>query len=171
MAAATSWVAPVTGLAASRFPLRRSRIALVVVGLTATMWTLVLVVPPLRPPLGLLVALVIVLSRWGGPASVIGFDIARTSNPALGPRTRAEHRQHSPDSPASLLVLVAVGVVVDLCGGYGPEAFRWAWLTMYPVWVVGVTGVVVTRRRTRALEASLAREAQPRGSGVVEVEP
>lgn len=34
---------------------------------------------------------------------------------------------------ASLVVLAAMGVVVDLAGGFTPEAFRMAWLVQYPV--------------------------------------
>ncbi len=60
-------------------PLRRSRLVLVVVGVTATLWTVVLMLPG-PAPTWLLVALIVVLGM-GGPASVVGIDIGRTSNP------------------------------------------------------------------------------------------
>ena len=34
-----------------------------------------------------------------------------------------------------------------------PEAFRVAWLLQYPVWAIAVVGVLVNRRRARALDA------------------
>ena len=38
-------------------------------------------------------------------------------------------------------------------GGFTPEAFRVAWLVMYPVWALAIVGVVITRRKARALDA------------------
>jgi hypothetical protein len=51
-----------------------------VVGATAAVWTAVLAWPG-RAPVPLLVLLVLVLST-NGPGSMIGFDYARTENPA-----------------------------------------------------------------------------------------
>ena len=71
---------PVFGVFTARHPLRRSWLVLGVIVLTVLTWTAVLLVPPPAPP-WLLVVLVLVLAL-GGPGSMIGFDYARTFNPA-----------------------------------------------------------------------------------------
>jgi len=71
---------PLFGRLVARHPLRRSWLVLGIVGVTATAWTAVLAWPG-RAPLALLVMLVLALSL-GGPGSMIGFDFARTFNPA-----------------------------------------------------------------------------------------
>ena len=47
---------------------------------------------------------------------------------------------------ASLVVLAGMGVVLNLAGGFTPEAFRLAWLVQYPVWAVGVVCLLRARR-------------------------
>jgi MFS family permease len=139
---------PLFGEFTARHPLRRSWLVLAVIGATATTWTVVLAVPP-PAPRWLLVLLVVVLAL-GGPASMVGFDYARTFNPG--------HRQGTAVGivnvggfVASLLVALAVGVVLGLVGpgGYTPEAFRVAWTVQYVVWAFALTGVLVARRRAR----------------------
>jgi MFS family permease len=127
-------------------PERRSRLVLVVVALTAGIWTVVLALPG-PAPLWLLVALVVVLGM-GGPASVVGIDIARTSNPtsSLGV---AQAVVNLGGFSASLVVLAAMGLVLDLAGGFTPDAFRLAWLVQYPVWAVGVVCLLLARRTAR----------------------
>src|SRR5450756_2556542 len=71
---------PVIGVLTGRHPLRRSWMVLTVAVATAMAWTAVLVQSG-RSPLWLLAVLVIVLGV-GGPGSAIGFDYARTFNPA-----------------------------------------------------------------------------------------
>jgi hypothetical protein len=46
-------------------------------------------------------------------------------------------------------VLAAMGLVLDLAGGFTPEAFRLAWLVQYPVWAVGVVCLLAARRTAR----------------------
>ncbi|MDT7705692.1 MAG: hypothetical protein QOG20_1299, partial [Pseudonocardiales bacterium] len=139
---------PLFGEFTARHPLRRSWLVLGVIGLTASMWTVVLLVPP-PAPAWLLVLLVVVLAL-GGPGSMIGFDYARTFNPG--------HRQGTAVGivnvggfAASLLVALGVGVVLGAVGdgGYTPEAFRLAWTVQYVIWVAALTGVLIARRRAR----------------------
>jgi MFS family permease len=136
----------VAGALTTWWPLRRSRLVLVVVALTAATWTAVLVLPG-PAPLWLLVALVVVLGM-GGPASVAGIDIARTSNPtsSLGV---AQAVVNLGGFSASLVVLAAMGLVLDLAGGFTPDAFRLAWLVQYPVWAVAVVCLLLARRTAR----------------------
>ncbi|WP_337061142.1 MFS transporter [Kineococcus sp. G2] len=148
---------PLMGALVARHPLRRSWIVLTVVAAQALAWALVLAWPG-RAPLPLLVLLVVVLGT-GVPGSLIGFDYARTSNPAhrLGGATGMTNVMGF----ASTVVLVlAVGVVLDLQGAGSPGAyslgaFKAAFALQFPLWAIGVAGIVVNRRRTREL---LARE-------------
>jgi predicted MFS family arabinose efflux permease len=153
---------PVVGVLTTWRPLRRSRLVLVVVAVTAATWTAVLALPG-RAPLAVLVLLVVVLAL-GGPASVVGIDIGRTSNPtsSLGV---AQALVNLGGFAASLVVLAAMGVVLDLAGGFTPEAFRLAWLVQYPVWAVGVVCLLLARRTARRAEpAAVGGDAQGRSA-------
>jgi MFS family permease len=148
--AGTICVGPVVGVLTTRHPLRRSWILLGVIGAGVVTWTAVLARPG-PAPLWLLVVLVVVLAA-GGPGSVVGIDIARTSNPAhsLG---IAQSMVNLGGFLATLVVLAGMGVVLTVSGGMTPDAFRLAWLLMYPVWAVAVVGVVLNRREARRLDA------------------
>jgi MFS family permease len=137
---------PVVGVLTMWRPLRRSRLVLVVVALTAATWTAVLAVPA-PAPLWLLIVLIVVLAM-GGPASVVGIDIGRTSNPtsSLGV---AQAVVNLGGFSASLVVLAGMGLVLNLLGGFTAEAFRIAWLVQYPVWAVGVVCLLLARRTAR----------------------
>jgi MFS family permease len=139
---------PLLGYLAGRFPFHRSRMVLVVIGTTAGAWTAVLLWPG-RAPLWLLVTLVVVLAA-NGPGSLIGFDYARTFNPAtrIGVATGIVN---GGGFVASVSVIVLIGVTLDLVGGSGPEAFRWAFATQYPIWALGVVQVIRYRGKARRL--------------------
>jgi len=121
-----------------------------VIGANVVTWTAVLALPG-PAPLWLLVVLMLVLSA-GGPGSVVGIDIARTSNPArnLG---IAQSMVNLGGFLATLTVLAGMGAVLTLSAGLTPEAFRLAWLLMYPVWGIAAAGVVLNRRVARRLDA------------------
>lgn len=142
---------PVIGELTARHPLRRSWLVLTIIGVTAATWTAVLAQPG-RAPVWLLVILVLVLAI-GGPGSLIGFDYARTFNPSRRMGT-AQGMVNVGGFAASLLVVQAIGLVLGATGGYTPAAFRLAWLAQYPVWLLAVVGVLVTRRQARAVLAA-----------------
>jgi MFS family permease len=150
-------IGPVIGFLTGRHPMRRSWLVLGIIAADVTVWSVVLALPGTAPR-GLLVLLVVVLAA-GGPGSVVGFDIARTSNPApnLG---LAQSIVNLGGFLASLLVLATMGAVLDALGGFTPDAFRVAWLVQYPVWLFAVVGIVVTRRKARRIDA--ARGVVPR---------
>lgn len=143
---------PVLGWRVGARPWHRSTLVLAIVSAIVVVWTVVLVWPG-NAPLWLLVVLVLV-TGIGGPASMIGFDLGRTSNPP--------HRLASATGIinqggflASLLLVVAIGLILDWktpVGGndYTPEAFRWAMSFQYVLWSVGLVQVWRYRRRTRA---------------------
>ncbi|GAB3765802.1 sugar phosphate permease [Nocardioides ginsengisegetis] len=144
-------VGPALGWLIGLHPWHRSSMALTIVGAIVVAWTVVLLWPG-DAPLPVLVLLVFVVGV-GGPASMIGFDVARTSNPP--------HRLASASGiinqggfTASLLLVVSIGVILDwrTPGGgtdYTPEAFRWAMSAQYVLWAVGLTQVWRYRKRAR----------------------
>jgi MFS family permease len=150
-------VGPLLGRLCGRWPLRRSVLVFTILGATAAIWTVVLLWPG-PAPLPLLVVLVIVLGT-NGPGSMIGFDYARTWNPA--------ERQGSASGVvnvggfvASLLTILAVGAVLDLLTpgastDYSLDAFRAAFSVQYVFWAVGFAGVL---RHRRQLRERLARD-------------
>lgn len=140
---------PVVGEFTARHPLRRSWLVLTVIGITAAVWTAVLVLPP-PAPRWLLVLLVVVLAL-GGPGSIIGFDYARTFNPGCRQGT-AVGIVNVGGFSASVVVVLAVGVLLSLVAGpagYTPQAFRVAWTVQYLVWGIALVGVLRSRRQAR----------------------
>ena len=150
-------VGPLLGRLCGRWPLRRSVLVFSILAATASVWTVVLLWPG-RAPLGLLVVLVVVLGT-NGPGSMIGFDYARTENPAerMG---SASGVVNVGGFVASLLTILAVGAVLDLLTpgastDYSLGAFRAAFAVQYVFWAVGLVGVLRYRRQLRE---RLARE-------------
>ncbi|RBY90908.1 MFS transporter [Blastococcus sp. TF02A-26] len=145
-------VGPVLGRLCGRWPLRRSVLVFGILVATVVVWTVVLLWPG-RVPLPLLVVLVVVLGT-NGPGSMIGFDYARTTNPA--------ERQGSASGVvnvggfvASLLTILAIGAVLDLLTpgastAYDRDAFRAAFAVQYVLWAIGTVGVLRHRRLLRA---------------------
>ncbi len=156
---------PILGWLVGAHPWHRSTMVLTIVGALVTVWTIVLAWPG-DAPLALLVLLVLV-AGLGGPASIIGFDLGRTSNPAhrLGAATGIINQG---GFYASLFLVVAIGLVLDwrTPGGgsdYSASAFRWAMSVQYLLWGVGVVQIWRYRRRTRALITQQRAEADELG--------
>lgn len=149
--AAAIVMGPIIGILSGRFPLRRSWIVLFIMLGSAAAWTVVLALSG-PAPTWLLVLLVVVIS-FGGPGSMIGFDYARTFNPSTSMGT-AQGMVNIGGFLATLIVIQSIGLILDRLGGYSFDAFRAAWLTQYPVWIVSVVGVLVTRTRARRVMAA-----------------
>jgi MFS family permease len=143
---------PVLGWRVTVRPWHRSTLVIGIVTAIVLSWSVVLAWPG-NAPLWLLVWLVVV-TGIGGPASMIGFDLGRTSNPP--------HRLASATGIinqggfyASLLLVVAIGVILDwrTPGGsadYTPSAFRWAMSFQYLLWGVGLVQIWRYRVKARA---------------------
>jgi MFS family permease len=141
---------PVIGGFIAHNPWQRSTVVLGIVTAVVVTWTVVLLWPG-DAPLWLLVVLVLT-TGLGGPASMIGFDVARTFTPAarLGQATGIVNVG---GFVASLLVVLFVGVVLDAVTPgsstrYSPEAYRFAMCVQYVAWLIG--GLQVWRYRGRA---------------------
>ena len=134
------------GVITGRHPHRRSWVVLGIIASNALAWTAVLALNS-PAPYWLLVVLVTVISS-GGPGSVVGFDIARTFNPGATLGT-AQGAVNVGGFLAALLVMEAMGLVIQACGGYSFDSFRLAWCVQYVLWAVAVVGILVTRRKAR----------------------
>lgn len=145
-------VGPVIGTLSSRHPMRRSRLlVLPLIGIQVVAW-LVVILWPGPAPLWLLFALAFAMSA-GGPASMIGFDHARTFNPSHRLST-ATGITNVGGFLAALLAILLIGIAMDAQGAGTPdrytlEAFKWAFLTQVPLWLIGSLFIVIERKRTR----------------------
>jgi len=144
-------VGPLLGRLTQRWPMRRSVLTLTIVGATVSLWTVVLLWPG-TAPLPVLVTLVVVLAT-NGPGSMVGFDYARTFNPAsrLG---SASGIVNVGGFVASLTTILVVGIVLDVTSAGGPAAytlqdFRLAFCVQYAFWALGLLMVLRLRRRLR----------------------
>ncbi|MDQ1724755.1 MAG: hypothetical protein QOG52_1783 [Frankiaceae bacterium] len=145
-------IGPALGTLIGRLPFYRSWFVLGVAGVAAGMWTVVLAWPG-RVPLWVLVLLVLSLATTG-PASAIGFDYARTFNPATRIGT-ATGIVNVGGFVAAVLVIAMIGVILDHAppsqgqGQYSLSALKIAFSTQYLVWAAGIVAVVRLRRATR----------------------
>ncbi|MFU8854720.1 MFS transporter [Micromonospora sp. SL1-18] len=147
---------PVIAHLCARHPFHRSVVVFAITAGTATVWAVVLAWPG-RAPHWLLVALVVVLAV-NGPGSMIGFDYARTFNPVhqIGSATGIVNVG---GFVASILLILAVGVVLDLAtpAGRGTpplDAFRWAFAVQYLLWGFGAVQVLRYRNAARRRHAA-----------------
>ena len=145
-------VGPVIGALSSRHPMRRSRLlVLPIIGIQVVAWLAVIFWPG-SSPLWLLFVLAFALST-GGPASMIGFDHARTYNPRHRLST-ATGIVNVGGFLAALLAILLIGIAMDAQGAgtpdtYSLEAFRIAFLTQVPLWALGAAFIIWERKRTR----------------------
>lgn len=153
--AMTGWVV-VSGVLLARLvgrhPYYRSWIVIGVVAAMAVLWLVVLARPTPSP--GWLVVLLAFATATGGPASMVGFDLARTFTPvqAMG---RANGLVNVGGFAASLLMMAAIGIVLDLVEPRGMDAytlgdFRIALTTQFAFWVFGCAQILRYRRRALA---------------------
>jgi len=138
----------VIGIFTGRSPHRRSRLVLAIIMSNVVAWTVVLALPG-QAPLWLLVVLIVVISV-GGPGSMVGFDFARTFNPSATLGT-AQGMVNMGGFVGSLVVMQAMGVILDAAGDFSAESFRLAWTVQYAIWILAVVGILITRRKARRL--------------------
>lgn len=140
---------PLIGAMTQRHPLRRSSLVLLVVA-TGAVPLAVLLAWPGRAPLWLL-AVVVVALAVGGPGSSVGFDFPRTSlaGRRLGTATGVVIMG---GFTGALVCILLAGVVLDLARGAGLgelAPFRLALAVQLPFLVLGVVGMLRSRRRLR----------------------
>ena len=143
---------PVLGELSRRITTRRSlALVLPTIAVQVAAWLTVILWPG-TAPLWLLIVLMVALAA-GGPASMIAFDHARTHNPAHRLST-ATGVTNSGGFIAALIAIFLIGLALDLQGAgtpdtYSLDAFRLAFLTQVPLWVLGSTFIIIERKHTR----------------------
>jgi predicted MFS family arabinose efflux permease len=115
---------------------------------TVVGWTLLLSVGGDHPPAAVVTVLVAIMSI-GGPASSIGFAIARDYNRASIVGT-ATGIVNVGGFFAAILGATAIGLVLQVLGNSGPGAFRLAFATAIGIQLVGTVQVVRWWLRVRA---------------------
>ena len=143
---------PLIGLFAARHPLRRSWAVLTSCVVTLGAW-LLLLIPSEPQPMWVLVVFVVAVGA-GGPVSLVGMDFARTSTPAASLGT-ATGFVNTGGFTSTIGAVLSVGVVLQLASPpgattYSLDAYRLAFSSLIVPWVIGVVGVLRSRRRTRA---------------------
>ena len=139
------------GWLVTRIPLYRSWLVIGIVVAMMVPWTAVLL-RDTPAPMWLLVVLVLTTAA-GGPASMVGFDLARSYTP-LETMGRANGLVNIGGFSASLATMALVGIVLDLrqpagMAAYGLDDFRAAMSVQYLFWVLGI--VQILRYRARGL--------------------
>ena len=158
--AMTAW-AVLSGLVlarlVSRLPYYRSWIVVGVVLAMVVPWTAVLLWPGAAPDW--VVVVMAFATASGGPASMVGFDLARSFTPAHE-TGRANGLVNVGGFTASLLTMALIGMVLDLSASGGMDSytlgdFKLAMAVQYLFWAVGVVQVLRYRRRGLAHLARL----------------
>jgi MFS family permease len=149
----TGWIIVsglVLGTMVSRFPYYRSWMVLGIVVAMALGWAAVLA-RSTPAPLWMLVVLVCLMAT-GGPASMVGFDLARTFVPVEA-SGRANGFVNIGGFSASLLTMALIGVVLDWHSGgggihtYDLDDFRVAMSVQVVFWSFGAVQIVRYRRK------------------------
>ncbi|WP_417365029.1 MFS transporter [Glutamicibacter arilaitensis] len=145
---------PILGALTASHANQRSNYALGIVGTILVMWAVVLCWPG-QAPLWVLVLLMITIAA-GGPASVIGFDFARTFNPphVLGTATGLVN---TGGFMGAFVTIYVIGFIMDMlykAGGsvgelYNLPAFRIALSFQFVMALLGITFMLIERRKAR----------------------
>ena len=138
------------GQLAGRYPARRSNLIFGVLTATVVIWSVVLIWPG-PAPLPVIVLLIMVLAAYG-PASALGFDFARSFNPAdrLG---TASGIVNMGGFTAAFVTIFAIGLILDIrapAGDFTLGDFKVAMSFQYLLWAFGLVSLIRSRRLTRA---------------------
>ncbi|GAA4857634.1 MFS transporter [Kitasatospora terrestris] len=140
------------GRLVSRSAALRMPITLTVLGVTALGWAVTLAWSGGHPPPWLLVLLLVVMGS-NGPASLIGLDYARSSNPAERMGT-ASGIANMGGFIGAMVTLLGIGVLLDLLSdgdGYSAHAYRLAFCFQFLPLAAGTGMILRLRRKTAAV--------------------
>ena len=150
----TGWVlvsGTILGALVARHPFYRSYLVLGIVAAMALGWGVVLLRPTPAPTWELVV--LVCLMATGGPASLVGFDLARSFTPVES-SGRANGLVNIGGFSASLLTMALVGLLLDQRAGgaasYDLGDFRVALSVQYLFWGIGAWQMLRYRRKAVA---------------------
>ncbi|MFI9269948.1 nitrate/nitrite transporter [Kitasatospora sp. NPDC052896] len=134
----------------NRGPRARMPIVLTTIAATGGCWAAALAWPAGRPPLWLLVTLLLVMGS-NGSASLVGLDYARSHNPPERLGT-ASGIVNMGGFLATMITLFGIGVLLDAlspagASSYSAQAYRVAFCWMYVPLLVGTVMILRLRRR------------------------
>ncbi len=149
MTCAGIFAGPLFGLFCARHPLRRTWLVFTVAIAVAASWSVLLLPSTPRPFIVIVIATFVIAT--GGPASLVGLDFARTSNPTsrLGVGSGIANMG---GFVGGFVCIMAIGIVLDVVrptGAYTLNDFRMAFSVMLVPLVVGLIGVAWSKRGTR----------------------
>lgn len=138
------------GPISSRFVEQRVWLVVWVTALIVMVWVAVMVWQG-APPLWLIIGLAVIIP-WGGPVSMIAFEVARSHTPRsfAGLSTGLVN---TGGFIAALIAVMGVGIILDLLGAGSPDtyslvAFQIAFAVQIPLWVLGIVMILIERRKT-----------------------
>jgi hypothetical protein len=123
------------GYLIGRFPSHLDRLSYSVCLVLAAYWALIILWPG-KAPYAMLIGLMGVISI-GGPGSLIGFAHARKHIPLSNMGT-ADGIINAAGFYSTLSAMFGVGVILQICGGYSLINFKIAFLSLYPIWFIGI---------------------------------
>lgn len=140
----------VLGPLSSRFIERRVWLVVWITLLIAATWLAVIVWPGM-PPTWLIIALLVILP-FGGPASMIAFEVARSHTPRSFSGFGTGF-VNTAGFTSSLIVVMLIGVLLDAQGAGSPDtyslhAFKVAFSVQFPFWALGLAMIFIERGRT-----------------------
>ncbi len=142
-----AWVI-VVGLAIAKViekhPYQRSLIVLGIIAAMAVSWAAVLLWPGVAPLW--LVIVMVMATGTGGPASMVGFDLARTFTPTAT-SGRANGVVNAGGFVATLCVMGLIGWLLDLRDGRTLADFKVAMSVQFAFWAFGATQLLRYRRK------------------------
>lgn len=122
-----------------------------------------------HPPAPVVTAIFIILAL-GGPASQIGFHLARDYNPAVRIST-ATGLVNAGGFLGSMIAAIIVGIVLDISSGPDPNSladFRWALTAIATLCTISTIGMLTSLLRVRSLVLERIRAGE---DVVVQVRP
>lgn len=139
--------APIIGQFTARYPHQRSKAALIIGAAVAVGWLLILV--PDNPLPAPVFGVAIVLLAIGGPASLIGLDLAATYN-APNRRSTVQGFANMGGFVSAIAVMLAVGIILDhRTGGVPPTLadYQVALSVVFLALVGATLGIIMLNNR------------------------